>query len=103
MEDLGILEQERYSSKDFLILYNVPIGKNIGLEEGMCQFLFDCLNISAYPGDFKAGHHLGKPKAIHPAPILIKFVYFQMKNEVYFRNTLLAGLTNFLNRRPILI
>ena len=26
-----------------------------------------------------------------------------MKNEVYVRNTLLAGSTNFLNRRPIFI
>ena len=69
----------------------------------MSQFLFDYLNISAYPGDFKARHPLGKPKGIYPAPIIIKFVYFKMKNEVYFRKTLLAGSTNFPNRRPIFI
>ena len=36
--------------------------QNVGLGEGMCQFLFDYLKISAYPEDFKACHHLGKPK-----------------------------------------
>ena len=105
VEDLEkrVLEQERYSSKDSLIFYNVPIDKNLGLEEGMCQFLFDYLNISAYPEDFKACHPLGKPKGIYPAPIIIKFVYFKMKNEVYFRRTLLADSINYFNRKPIFI
>ena len=48
------LEQERHSSKVFLIFYNVPLDKNVDLEEGICQFLFDYLNISAYTEDFKA-------------------------------------------------
>ena len=65
-----VLEQERYSSKDSLIFYNVPIGENVVMEEGMCQFMFDYLNIIAYPEDFKACNPLGKPKGIYPAPII---------------------------------
>ena len=64
-----VREQERYSSKDSHIFYNDPICKNVGLEKGLCQFLFDYLNISAYPEDFKACHSLGKRKSNYPAPI----------------------------------
>ena len=83
VEDLEkrVQEQDRYSSKDSLIFYKVAIVKNVGLEEGMCPFLFDYLNIRAYTEDFKACHPLGKPKGIYPAPIRIKFVYFKMKNR----------------------
>ena len=63
-----------------------------------------CLNIWIWAlEDFEAWHPLGKPKGIYPAPIKIKIVFFKMKNEVYFRTTLLAGSTNFLNRRPTFI
>ena len=99
-----VQKQERYSSEDSLIFYNNPIGKNVGLEEveeGMCQFLYDYLNISAYTEDFKACHPLMKPNGIHLAPIIIKFVYFKLKNEVYFRRTLPAGSTILFNRRSI--
>ena len=57
-----VLEQERYASKDSLIFYNSPIAKNVGLEDGMCQFLFDHLNISAYPEDFKFCQTVGNQK-----------------------------------------
>ena len=93
MDDLEkrVQKQERYPSEDSLVFYNNPIGKNVGLEEGMCQFLYDYLNISAYTEDFKACHPLRKPNGIHLAPIKIKFVYFNLKNEVYFRRTLPTG------------
>ena len=40
VEDLEkrVLEQERYSSKDSLIFYNIPIGKNVDLEELCVSF-----------------------------------------------------------------
>ena len=89
------MEQERYSSEVSRIIYNVPIGKNVGLEEGMCQFLFDYLNISAYPDDFKACHSLGKPIGIYPAPIIIKFVYFKMKKGGVFSKNFDGWLNQF--------
>ena len=41
VEDLEqrVLEQDRDSTKDSLIFYNVPIDKNVGLEEGMSVFI----------------------------------------------------------------
>ena len=43
IEDLQqrVLEQERCFSKDSFNFYNVPIDKNVGLEESMLQLLYD--------------------------------------------------------------
>ena len=69
VEDLqqSVLEQEHSSSKDAFIFYKVPIDKNLGLDEGMCQLLYEHLNITAYSADFKTRHPLGKPEGTYPA------------------------------------
>ena len=81
--------------------YNVPIDINVGQEESRSQLLYDFLNITIYPADFKACHPLGKPKGFYHAPSLIKFVYFKMRNEGHFQRKVLAGSTSIENHKPI--
>ena len=84
-----IHEQERYSSKDTLIFETAPIynDKNYPLAEQMCDFLKDYLSFETCPGNFKACHPLGPWKSGNYAPaIIIKFIYFGEKSEIYKGN-----------------
>ena len=101
-----IHEQERYSSKDTLIFENAPIcnDKNYPLAEQMCDFLKDYLNFETCPGNFKACHPLGPWKSGKFAPaIIIKFIYFGEKSEIYKRKSWLSKYVNPTNKSPIYI
>ena len=101
-----IHEQERYSSKDTLIFENAPIcnDKNYPLAEQMCDFLKDYLNFETCPGNFKACHPLGPWKSGKFAPaIIIKFIYFGEKSEIYKRKSWLSKCVNPTNKSPIYI
>ena len=98
--------QERYSSKDSLIFENVPLinDKNCRLEDQMCSFLACFLDFKTEPANFKACHFLSPWKSNkYPPAVIIKFVYFGDKMEVFKRKAWLARNPNKFNNKPILI
>ena len=68
--------QERYSSKDCLILENLPIVKNqVPLSHQVCDFLAQFLQYKTSPSNFKACHLLGTWKNInYPPAVIVKFL-----------------------------
>ena len=98
-----VLEMEKYSSKDCLIIDNMPLGHGkVTLEEQVCAFLKQYLNYQSNPSNFKACHFLGKyEKGKKQPPIIVKFVYFGEKAEIFGRKSWLAGKPNPFNGRSI--
>ena len=98
--------QERYSSKDTLIFENVPLinDRNYRLEDQMCSFLAYFLDFKTEPANFKACHFLSPWKSNkYPPAVIIKFVYFAEKMEIFKRKAWLARNPNKFNNQPILI
>ena len=93
--ELRISEQERYSSKDCLIFNNAPITQDGDLWNQMASFINDFMGYKIQPGAFKACHVLGKGHGDKPPAVIIKFLYFQDKNEVYLRRPMLASKKSF--------
>ena len=96
-------ECEIYSSKDCIIMEKLPI-KNFNngnvppLSHQVCDFLKSYINYETHPSSFKACHPLGPWKNEKHAPaIIVKFVYFGEKNEIYGRKSWLSRSSNPLN------
>ena len=96
-------ECEIYSSKDCIIMENLPI-KNFNngnvppLSHQVCDVLKSYINYETHPSSFKACHPLGPWKNEKYAPaIIVKFVYFGEKNEIYGRKSWLSRSSNPLN------
>lgn len=101
-----VTEQERYSSKDCLIVENAPIDMSdttISLEKKMSAFFLEYFNFKSQPCDWKACHPLGRGKGIYPPAIIIKFIFFSDKNEIYARRSMLGKCKNPINQKPIYI
>ena len=100
-----ISTQEKYTSKDCLIVENMPLTRsNEPLTKQVCQFLKDYLNYSTTPSNFKACHLLGPwTNENYPPAIIIKFIYFAEKDLVFSRKAMLAGKINHANKRSIFI
>ena len=98
-----VLKMEKYSSKDCLIIDNMPLGRGkVTLEEQVCAFLKQYLNYQSNPSNLKACHFLGKyEKGKKQPPIIVKFVYFGEKAEIFDRKSWLAGKPNPFNGRSI--
>ena len=98
-----VTELEKYSSKDCIIFNNLPIQKSsIPLQQQVCQFLKDYLNFNTSPESFKACHVLGPwNNDRFPPSVIVKFVYFAEKNEIYGRKSWLANKQNHLNGKTI--
>ena len=96
-------ECEKYSSKDSIIFDNLPLrNDNTPLSHQVCDFLQKYLNFTTHPQNFKACHVLGKWKDTNSPPgVIIKFLYYGEKNEIFGRKSWLAGIRNPLNGRPI--
>ena len=96
-------ECEVYSSKDCIIIENAPLNPNFEqLELQVCDFFRRFLSFSAHPSDFKACHFLGPWKnSNYPPAIIVKFIYFNQKNEIFGRKSWLARALNPINRKPI--
>lgn len=101
--EMRITEQERYSSKDCLILENAPIDHRNNLFIDVPKFFKQYLNFDCRPADLKAVHPINKGNSTYPPSIIVKFIYFGDKNELYHRRTLLAGVLNPNNRKPIYV
>ena len=98
-------EIEKYSSKDCLIIDNMPLGDSKwNLEIQVCNFLKNYLNYESHPSNFKACHFLGKFEAgKKQPPVIVKFIYFGEKSEIYGRKSWLAGKKNPINGRSIFL
>ena len=106
--DQRLREQERYSSKDSIIINNPPDNPRDDekLISNTINFFKTFLNIELDGASFKACHLLpGKkqlPYGLMPA-VIVKFVYFAEKNQVYSQRKLLKEKKNPLNGKNIYI
>ena len=100
-----VLETEKYSSKDCLIIENMPeVDGNLPLATKVCAFFDLYLNWKSDETNFKACHYLSSPKiGRKPPAIIVKFVYFGEKQEVCGRKSWLAQKKNAKNGLPIFI
>ena len=100
-----VAEQEKYSSKDCIIIENMPINRsNEPLSHQVCRFLQTHMDHQTTPASFKACHFLGKWKNDRfPPAIIIKFIYFGEKDAIYSRKSMLARLVNQNNQKPIFL
>ena len=100
-----VSQQEKYSSKDCIIIENVPLRRSDQpLTHQVCQFFSKFLQCLTQPSNFKACHPLGPWKELnYPPAIIVKYVYFGEKNEIYGRRSWLSQVKNPINGRPIFI
>ena len=99
--ELRMSEQERYSSKRLSYFQQCSNNPRWQLVEpnGTNNFM----GYKIQPGAFKACHVLGKGHGNKPPAVIIKFLYFHDKNEVYLRRPMLASKKNPLNKGPIFV
>ena len=95
--------QERYSSKDSLIFENLPWDGKQSLPDFITSFLGEYLNFQTNPGNFKACHVLGRGQLNYPPAVIVKFIYFHEKNEIYGRKKMLIGVKHWMNGKQIFI
>ena len=81
--------QERYSSKDCLIFENLPWDGKEFLPTFISRFLSEYMTFLINPGNLKACHVLGRGQKNIPPGIIVKFVYFHEKNQIYSRKKML--------------
>ena len=74
-----VTEQEIYSSKDSIIIENLPTKNGIVLliSEQVSFFFERFLGSKTFPGRIKAGHYLVTRNKTKPAPVIVKFIYFE--------------------------
>lgn len=103
--EVRISEQERYSSKDCLIIENAQLNVSNceDLRVSLCQFFMRYLDYKVTPSCIKACHKLSKGGRGYPPTVIAKFVYFDDKNEIYARRSLLGKTVNPTNKRPIFL
>ena len=103
--ELRLADQEKYSSKDCIIIENCPLVETTEpLSHQVCSFFENYLNYKTSPSNFKACHLLGKwSNKDFPPAIIIKFIYFGEKDLILSRKSSLARARNPFNQRPIFI
>ena len=74
-----VTEQEIYSSKDSIIIENLPTKNGIVLliSEQVSFFFKRFLGYKTFPGRLKACHYLVTRNKTKPAPVIVKFIYFE--------------------------
>ena len=95
--------QERYSSKDCLKFENLPRDGKEFLPTFITRFLSEYLNFVTNPENFKACHVSGRDQKNTPPAIIVKFLYFPEKNELYSRKKMLWVVINKMNGRQMFI
>ena len=86
---------------------NLPIknpenGNVSPLSHQVYDFLKYYLNYDTNPGNFKACHPLGSWKNEKFAPaVIVKFLYYDEKNEIYGRMSWLLRSSNPINGKPV--
>ena len=95
---------EQYSSKDCIILKNLPLVSGKDITTDVIYFLQRVLGIKVEKTDLKACHQLGPITDVkRPPPIIAKFIFFDMKNRIWMRKKLLRGFVNPLNRQSVFL
>ena len=102
----SVIDQERYTSKDCLIIDNLPIfDQQWPMIDNVLKFVEQFLGFTVNFADIKACHPL--PRKLNQAipPVIVKFVYFDQKNQIYFRRVQLGNRTHYnpSNNRPVFI
>ena len=101
--ELRVSEQERFSSKDCVIVQNAPVTAEGDLWAQMAGFFTQYLGYRCNPEAFKACHPLGSFRRDSQKTVIVKFIYFHDKNEIFSRRALLAHKPNNFNNMPIYI
>ena len=100
-------ECETYSSKQYLIMENLPITNDINgnvphFSHQVCDFLKQHVNYETHPSNYRACHPLKpwKNEAYSPATF-VKVMYVSEKNEIYGQKSWLARSLNPNNGEPM--
>ena len=97
-----INEQERYNSKNCLIITNLPLVSGDSYFKDVVTFLRDYLGIMINETDLQACHTLGSmTNRNNPPNVIVRFLHFFTKGRVWARKYQLKGKTNPLNGTPI--
>lgn len=92
-------EIERYSSKDCIIIKNLPNKGN--LLQDILYFFNDVMGVEVYAQDLKAFHPLGKPGEGKTPNVIVKFIYFGLKDRIWARKYMLKNTKKPHNGYPI--
>ena len=99
-------KQEQYSSKDTIIIDNLPIyDVNLALLGNVLKF-FECfLHYRLQIGDIKACHLLPKTEKQPVPSVTVKFVYFHHKIDIYNSRMVLSSpnMLHPANKNPIFL
>lgn len=102
--EMRMTEVERYSSKDCVIIENLPYDLNVDLAMQATDFLNTKLKMQLSPQGLKACHFLSNPTIPgKPAAVILKFIYFSDKDLVWRKKKLLSGMVNKSNNKPVWI
>ena len=95
---------ERYSSKNYIIINNLPLVHGTDYWEDVLTFFANYLNIKVERDSIVACHPLGP---IHnpsqPPAFIVKFVYFDVKDRICGRKHFLRNQLNPTNAKPIFL
>ena len=95
-------EIERYSSKDCIIINNLPLMHGSNYWVDILGFFHAALNIKVDRDQIVACHPLGPIKDVsNPPAFIVKFVYFDIKDRVWGRKHFLRDYSNPVNSKPV--
>ena len=96
-------EMERYSSKDCVILQNLPL-RSGNLTQDVLAFFDEVMGVEVNSYNLKAYHPLGRVSQNQKFVVIMKFVYFDIKkNRIYSRKKLLKNFLHPVNKQPVYI
>ena len=94
---------ERYSSKDCVILQNLPL-RSGNLTQDVLAFFDEVMGVEVNSYNLKAYHPLGRVSQNQKFVVIMKFVYFDIKkNRIYSRKKLLKNFLHPVNKQPVYI
>ena len=93
---------ERYSSKDCVFLQNVPL-RSGNFTQDVLAFFNEVMGVEVNSYDLKACHPFGPVNQNQKCVVIVKFVYFDIKNRIYDRKNLLNDFLHPVNKQPVFI
>ena len=93
---------ERYTSKDSIIIQNLPLISGNNLVADVMDFLQRVFQTQVNELDFVACHFLGQVRDTKsPPPVIVKFVHFWKKDRIWARKYWLKNFKNPVNGKPV--
>ena len=93
---------ERYTSKDSIIIQNLPLISGNNLVADVINFFSRVFQTQVNEQDLVACHFLGQVKDIKfPPPVIVKFVHFWKKDRIWARKYWLRNFGNPVNNKPV--